>query len=212
VASIPQTARAPSDGDGIRRRILDAAEAVFAERGYAAAATREIADAAGIGKRMLFYYFPSKDSLYRAVLERVIEGMIAIHEQFRNDPGPIGLAEAVQGIVHFAAANLRPLKLLMREIMDGGTHLPKIAREHLQPLFAQGAAELTRNMDEGVFRRGDPMQIVAGVGGVTLFYFLIVPLLRLIWDRDPLDEAAVADQAAWAQAVLMHGLATGPGR
>ena len=56
------------EGDGIRPRILDAAERVFAARGYAGATTREIAAAARIRKRMLFYYFPSKDLLYRAVL------------------------------------------------------------------------------------------------------------------------------------------------
>jgi TetR/AcrR family transcriptional regulator len=204
-----QAGRATADGEATRLRILDAAEAVFAERGYAGASTREIAVAAGIGKRMLFYYFPTKDALYRAVLERVIVGMAAIHERFRNEPGPLGLADAVGGVVQFAAANLRPLKLLMREIMDEGVHLPELSHDYLRPLFEQGAAEVARNMEEGVFRRGDPMHVVAGVGGLTLFYFLLVPLLRLVWNRDPLAADALAEQAAWAQLMLTQGLAPG---
>jgi hypothetical protein len=64
-------------------------------------------------------------------------------------------------------------------------------------------------MEAGVFRRGDPMHVVAGVGGLTLFYFLLVPLLRLVWDRDPLAADALAEQAAWAQTLLSHGLAPG---
>ena len=71
--SARQIARAHPDGDDVRRRILDAAEEVFAGCGYAAATTRGIAQRAGIGKRMLFYYFPNKDALVVALVERELE-------------------------------------------------------------------------------------------------------------------------------------------
>ena len=195
----------------VRRRVLDAAEAVFAERGYRAATTREIAERAGIGKRMLFYYFPNKDAVYRAVLERVIQGLVAIHEQFRGDPATVGVGEAVEGLTHFTAANLTAFKVWMREIIDGGPHLESLVREHIAPLFAAGAEEVTRNMAVGAFRRSDPMHVLVNVGGVSLFYFLLLPLLELIWDRDPLDPATIAERAQAARALLLHGLA-GPVR
>ena len=88
--------------DDVRQRILSAAEEVFAERGYAGATTREIAERASIGKRMLFYYYPSKDAVYRAVLERIIAGLVAIYEQTRNAPGPIGLGDSIEGITRSA--------------------------------------------------------------------------------------------------------------
>jgi TetR/AcrR family transcriptional regulator len=205
---IAETAvRANGDGDAIRQRILDAAERVFAERGYAAAATREIAEGAGIRKRMLFYYFSSKDALYRAVLERLVGGMAAIHERFRNEPGPIGLGDAIDGIIAFTAANLDGLKILVREIMDAGPHLPALAREHLAPLFAQGGTEVARNMREGIFRTGDPMHVIMNVGGLTLWYFLMVPLLDLVWDRKPLDPEVLAERAAAVRELMMSGLA-----
>lgn len=205
----PQTqpVRATADSDAIRRRVLDAAERVFAERGYAGATTREIAETAGIRKRMLFYYVPGKEALYRAVLERVITGTVAIHEQFRNDPGPVGLAEAIEGLTLFAAANRPALTLLLREIMDGGHHLPALAREHLGPLFARGAAEVRRNVERGVFRPGDPMHLLVDVGGLTLFYVAMVPLLRLIWDRDPLAPDVLVERARAVREFVMHGLA-----
>jgi AcrR family transcriptional regulator len=49
-------------GTDVRRRLLDTAEALFAERGYGATTTREIALRAGIGRRMLSYYFASKEA------------------------------------------------------------------------------------------------------------------------------------------------------
>ncbi|HKA29339.1 MAG TPA: TetR family transcriptional regulator, partial [Candidatus Binatia bacterium] len=166
----------------MRQRILDAAEAVFAERGYGAATTREIAGRAGIGKRMLFYYFASKEAVYRAVLDRVVGGMVAIHERFRTDPGPVGLAEAMEGITLFAAANLPAVRVLTREIMDGGPHMDELVREHLGPLFAAGAAEVARNMEQGIFRSADPMHVLVHVAGITLYYFQMLPLLERVWN------------------------------
>lgn len=202
-----ETARS-EPADDVRSRILDAAEAVFAERGYAAAATREIAERAGIGKRMLFYYFPTKDAVYRATLERIIAALVSIHEAFRREPGPVGLADAMEGITHFAAASLPGVRVLVREIMDDGPMLPELAREHLGPLFARGSEEVVRNMERGVFRRdADPMHVLVNVGGITLFYFLMQPLLERVWERDPLAPATLAERASATRDFLMHGLA-----
>jgi TetR/AcrR family transcriptional regulator len=193
--------------DEVRTRVLAAAEAVFAERGYAGATTREIAERAGIGKRMLFYYFPTKDAVYRAVLERIVQGLVAIFEVSRNQPGPIGLAESIEGITHFTAQNLQATKVWMREIIDGGPHLADLTQKHLADMYRQAGTTVARNMEAGIFRRSDPVHVMTSVGGVTLFYFLIVPVLRLIWDRDPLDPDVVAERARMARDLLLHGLA-----
>jgi TetR/AcrR family transcriptional regulator len=192
--------------DEMRSRIIAAAEEVFAERGYAGATTREIAERAGIGKRMLFYYFPTKDAVYRAVLERIITGLVAIYEQTRGEPGPVGLGDGVEAITHFTARNLSAMKVWLREIIDDGPHLEELTRRHMRQLYDAAGAGVARNMEQGTFRRSDPMHALASVGGVTLFYFLIAPMLRLIWDRDPLDPAVVAERAVVARETLLHGL------
>lgn len=193
-------------GDHVRRTILDAAEAVFAARGYGAATTREIAARAGLGKRMLFYWFPTKDAVYRAVLERVVAGMVRIHELVRADPGPVGLAESIEGITHFAAANQAGLAVLTRAIMDDGPHVEALVRDVLGPLFARGAGEIRRNMDDGTFRPGDPLDVLISVAGLTLYYFQMLPLLARIRGDDPLAPDALAARAAAARDHLLHGL------
>jgi AcrR family transcriptional regulator len=156
---------------------------------------------------MLFYYFASKDVLYRAVLERIVVGMAAIHERFRDDPGPVGLSEAADGIIAFTAANLDGVRVLMREIMDAGPHLPGLAETYLAPLFALAGGEVSRNMADGIFAPRDPMHVMLNVGGLTLYYFLMIPLLALIWDRDPLAPATLEERAAAVRDCLMNGLA-----
>ena len=61
-----------------RESILRSAMGLFARRGFAGAATRELAAASGISEAMLFKHFPDKDALYRAILSRKIEQAEAV--------------------------------------------------------------------------------------------------------------------------------------
>jgi AcrR family transcriptional regulator len=66
--------------EGARHRLLVAATRLFARTGYAATSVREIVEAAGVTKPVLYYYFQSKEGLYLAILEettRVMETTIA---------------------------------------------------------------------------------------------------------------------------------------
>ena len=56
-----------------RDKILDAAEDLFARRGFAGIGMREVADAAGLGKSSLFHHFKSKAELYAAVVGRILD-------------------------------------------------------------------------------------------------------------------------------------------
>ncbi|MCG8590004.1 MAG: TetR/AcrR family transcriptional regulator [Proteobacteria bacterium] len=56
-----------------REKILAVAEAQFAEKGYAGAHLQDMAEAVGVQKTALYYYFPSKGALYLAVLSRMLE-------------------------------------------------------------------------------------------------------------------------------------------
>jgi AcrR family transcriptional regulator len=60
-------------GQAARQRILTAAERIFAEAGYGSASMARIADAAGLPKANLHYYFGTKGALYHAVLSDILE-------------------------------------------------------------------------------------------------------------------------------------------
>lgn len=192
--------------DDARVAILRAAAAVFAERGYAAASTREIAERAGIGKRMLFYYFESKDDLYEHVLESLLEQVGALHETHRGEPGPEGLREFIGALLRYASANPDPVRILIREIMDEGPHLDRIAERYVAPLFKAGAEEVARNADAGVFRAQDPIHTLINIGGMTIFYVLTAPLTARIWNRDPLDPDTVERHIAAATHFALAGM------
>ena len=60
-------------GEDTRRRILDTALEVFAAEGYEGASTRVLAERAGVNLPAIQYYFGSKEGLYRAVIDSIIE-------------------------------------------------------------------------------------------------------------------------------------------
>lgn len=74
MASLPAPARASEPAPRVRKRILDAAERLFAARGYEAASVREITAAAGCNVAGVSYYFGGKERLYEEVFRRLLEG------------------------------------------------------------------------------------------------------------------------------------------
>ncbi|GII01601.1 TetR/AcrR family transcriptional regulator [Planobispora takensis] len=70
MTSQPASAERQRDADRTRAEILEVAQREFARRGYAGARVDEIADLIRTTKRMIYYYFGSKEQLYIAVLEK----------------------------------------------------------------------------------------------------------------------------------------------
>ena len=78
------------------RAILAAAEAVFAERGFGGATMAAIAARAGVPKPNVHYYFPTKEQLYRAVIERVLTAWLEAASSFDASDDP---AEALTSYI-----------------------------------------------------------------------------------------------------------------
>ncbi|MBZ0253192.1 MAG: TetR/AcrR family transcriptional regulator [Candidatus Methylomirabilis sp.] len=188
--------------------ILDAAEALFAERGFAGAKTQEIADRSGYDKKLLFYRFGSKEGLYKAVIKRALLRMGAFNFQWGNDPGTlVGNFELALGaLTDFAAAHRSAVRIIVREAMDSGDAIRDVLGEVIPQVF--GAAE--RNFREaqarGEVAEFDPRHFLITVGGASLFYFLVVDFLRDLWGVDPLAPAELKRRKEALARAILDGL------
>jgi AcrR family transcriptional regulator len=99
---MPATRRLPSRQR--RDAIVDAVKGAFAEKGFDGATTRELARAAGVSEALLYRYFPSKDSLYAAMLEACARGPV-VAEFNRVLALPPSTATLVT-LVHFLVSRL----------------------------------------------------------------------------------------------------------
>ncbi|CAM3283872.1 TetR family transcriptional regulator [Pseudomonas floridensis] len=104
--------------------ILRAASEEFADKGFAASKTSDIAAKAGVPKPNVYYYFKSKENLYREVLESIIEPILRASTPFNPDGVP---AEVLSRYIRAKIQISRDLpfasKVFASEIMHGAPHL-----------------------------------------------------------------------------------------
>lgn len=81
----PKTARA-AQAERTRRAVLDAARRLFAEQGFAATSLQQIADAMGVRKANVYYYFRSKAALLEALLDERIEALETMLDAAEQEP------------------------------------------------------------------------------------------------------------------------------
>lgn len=110
----------PADPELWKRRqeeILDAAASLFATHGYSETDTQVLADTLGVGKGTLYRYFPSKEDLFLAAVDRVIRRLVeTIEAGVANVADPLGRIEkAIQLYLRFFAEKPERVELLIQE-------------------------------------------------------------------------------------------------
>jgi AcrR family transcriptional regulator len=174
-----------------RDRILDTAEALFAEKGLAATSVRDIASAVGLTAASLYNHFEGKEALYAAVLERGIRPLVLVLEGLANQPDPAARPDAAipQVVAHFAQ-HPNIARLIYHEAVTGGAHLMPLARTWIQPILARALGEMKRETDapwsEDEYRRVVAMWVQLVVG-----HFAVAPLMEELLGEDPLAPATV---------------------
>lgn len=102
------------------RMILDAAEAVFAESGFGGATMQAIADASGLPKANLHYYFSSKEKLYRQVVERIFTIWLKAADSFETSASPeVALRSYIARKMQLSRDHRFGSKVWANEVMHG---------------------------------------------------------------------------------------------
>lgn len=202
-ATARKISRAGSRGrpEESRKAILDAALAEFASQGIAGARTDAIAEAAGVNKALLYYYFEDKEGLYRATLEQVYAGLFERQRVVLAAPG-----NALEKVVKFAlthfdyvAANLSFSRLMQGEMMRAGVgkspHIQYFSEKYSRKLFEALTATLREGIRRGEVRNIEPLHAILSILGMTVFYFVSAPVSRAI-GRDPFTPEAIQGRRA----------------
>jgi TetR/AcrR family transcriptional regulator len=116
------------DAARTRAAILDAAEGLFAERGYEAVSLSEVGEAAGVSRGTPGYFFGNKEGLYRAVLDRTISASESLVERLRalslaGASADEVIEQAISGYIDLLAARPTYVRLVQWETLKGGRFL-----------------------------------------------------------------------------------------
>jgi TetR/AcrR family transcriptional regulator len=183
--------------DQTRARILDAATREFSSNGLAGARTERIAEAAGVNKALIYYYFQGKEALYTATLEFVAEHIAAVSMRVMNLECSAGERLVRSALQHFDRIYSQPVfQCLMQQEM---IRLRKGESSAMHPLveklFRPMGDKMLALAEEGI-RSGELINVEAtqvgyAILGQNVFYFLSAPMMRLIAETDPFHFSAL---------------------
>ncbi|MFP8873735.1 MAG: TetR/AcrR family transcriptional regulator [Myxococcota bacterium] len=194
----PPTSKTPSappqrKGDRTALQILDAAEDLFAERGFAGTTLRDVATRVGIQIPSLYNHFESKEALYAAVLERGLEPVLGVLSnlvaessgQQRPDARPV-----VQSIMALLDARPHLPRLLLHETLAGGQRLTPVLRDTIGPIF-ENAQKVTETATQGTRWRTDQVPLlVLALYHVVVGNYTIAPFYEQLTSQDLMSEEA----------------------
>jgi TetR/AcrR family transcriptional regulator len=191
----PPTRTQAERSDQTRTRILEAAVNQFSEKGLDGARTEQIAEAAGVNKALLYYYFHGKEALYSAAIEHVAEGVRATSMAVLDSDASPGERFLRSALDHFDRihSNWRFQSLMQQEMI----RLHRGEANSLTPLIETMFRPLTQRMEQvqaegiasGELIPVDTTQMRNAALGANVFYFLSAPMMQLMLGKDLLERS-----------------------
>lgn len=191
-----------------RAAILKAAREEFAAHGLAGARIDRIAARADLNKRLIYYYFNSKDDLFLAALEGAYTEIRSAEQRLKlleMDP-----TDAVRRLVeftwHYFIAHPEFLTLLASANLHHARHLERSTRvqEMNSPVIQTLGDVLERGRKAGTFRGGvDPVQLYISIAGLAYFYLSNKYTLSSIFGRDLMSPKAQAERLGHMTDVIL---------
>jgi len=180
-----------------RARILEAALSEFSANGLAGARTDRIAQAAGVNKALLYYYFESKENLYLAALEmisaKIRDRTLAVFLR-EASPGERVLRAALE---HFdRILTQHEFQGLMQQEMirlhkgESGA-LPILVKRVFAPVLTMYQSMVREGIESGELIEAEWMQIQLASLGANVFYFLSAPVWRILMPVEPFAPEAL---------------------
>ncbi|MCA1299622.1 TetR family transcriptional regulator C-terminal domain-containing protein [Stappia indica] len=190
-----------------RARILDAALVAFARFGYRGARVEQIAEAAGMSKSNLLYYFRSKTEMYKAVLAALLERWLAPLRTLDPEGDPRAeLTAYIEQKLRFSAEEPEASRLFANEVMQGAPMIRDVLEGPLKELVDEKTGVLRRWAAEGRIRDVDPHQLIFLIWATTQHYADFAPQIAALTGREVADPAYRAEVLKTLTALIFDGL------
>jgi TetR/AcrR family transcriptional regulator len=181
-----QPTQVTAEGSATRERILDVAEALFAERGLAGTGVREIARSAELTPASLYNHFAGKQALYDAVIERGVRPLLEVVGRLpTREHTAEAFDDAIDAIMAHLAEHPHLARLIHHETISGGESLKGLVHYWIRPLLEQAQAEV-RAVASDYWSDDEAPLMIAGWLHLVLGHFAMAPMLQEIFGEDPL--------------------------
>jgi AcrR family transcriptional regulator len=177
-----------------RDRVLQVAQALFAERGYRGTSLRDISARIGIKAPSLLHHFSSKDELYLAVLDRIFNRLESVAGSVLE--GRTGyqsrILRSVEDTIDFIASRPHFGRIMWNEFIGENDIGRQLIKRRVPPLFNALVDFIRRGQESGEFRSDvDPFHFLLSLTSVTLGYFTTAAVVRRLWNKNLLDAQTI---------------------
>jgi len=151
--------------------ILSAAEKVFARAGFGGATMATIAEASGLPKANLHYYFGSKEVLYRAVLARILSDWLVPTHGITVDAEPrVAIEQYIRAKMALSAQRPDGSKVFANELLHGAPVVHTLLSTELRQMVREKAAVVQSWVDAGRMAHVDPIHLFFTIWAATQTY------------------------------------------
>ncbi|RKR07594.1 TetR family transcriptional regulator [Kushneria sinocarnis] len=204
----PTTRAAASEAR--RERILEAALSLFSRFGLRGARLDRIAETAGVSKSNLLYHFASKQALYIAVLQALLESWLEPMRAFREDQDP---AEAISGYIRTKLELSRDCaeasRLFCLEMVQGAPLLKQTLDRELRALVEEKTEVIRSWVARGALIEVDPHHLIYLLWGATQHYADFAVQVEALSGRTLADPAFLEETAASIEHIVLRGVLPG---
>ncbi|RYG91435.1 TetR family transcriptional regulator [Loktanella sp. IMCC34160] len=191
--------------------ILEAAEKVFAEAGFGGATVQLIADMAGLPKANLHYYFPTKEALYRQVVQNIFHDWLKAADIFDEAPGPIeGLGAYIDAKLEISRRHPAGSKVWASEVM----HRAPVIQDYLETTLVEWTdgrmAVIQRWIDAGLMDPIDPRHLLYMLWATTQHYADFGHQIETLNNGRPLSDRQWRDVKESVKTIILKGIGARP--
>ena len=191
--------------------IVAAAERIFAGAGFGGATMAAIAEAAGLPKANLHYYFGSKQALYRAVLSRTLSDWLAPMLGIAPEADPrTAIERYIRDKMALSAQRPHASKVFANELLHGAPVLKALLAAELRPLVQAKAAVLQGWIAAGRMAPVDPVHLFFTIWAATQTYADFDVQVCAVLGRSELGAADQARATEHVVALLLRGCGLHP--
>jgi TetR/AcrR family transcriptional regulator len=190
-----------------REIILDAALEIFSAHGFRGSTIDQIAEAAGMSKPNLLYYYRGKEEIYATLLHRLLDRWLAPLMEMTADGDPVKeLRNYIRRKIEMARDFPRESRLFANEILQGAPRIMAMLTDELKPLVDEKAAIIRQWMREGKLAKTDPHHLIFAIWATTQHYADFDAQVRAVLGPDRGGDGRFEDAARFMEQLFLEGL------
>jgi len=190
-----------------REIILDAALEVFSTHGFRGATIDQIAEAAGMSKPNLLYYYRSKEEIHRTLLHRLLDTWLAPLREMNAEGDPLKeLRGYIRRKIEMARDYPRESRLFANEMLQGAPRIIEMLTGELKPLVDEKARVLRQWMRAGKLAKTDPYHLIFAIWATTQHYADFDVQVRALLGPDQGGDGRFEDAARCIEVLFLEGL------